>query len=114
MSSKTLKSGVTATVASMVILASFSSALAGDHELWREQVKKTPVQAITLEEGGNVAAAGNYKFWREQIKNSRNRSAKRYIARTLTNQTALPGYVFWREQVKAPVEEISQAAAASR
>ena len=65
MTSKSFNHTVSAALLGLTFLTASSVTNAGDHELWREQVQKTPSEPTTLTASIRQGTTSDYRLWRE-------------------------------------------------
>ncbi len=110
MTTKTLKQSLFA-LSAVTLLAASAPSLAGDYQLWRQQVSTDTAQSSNFVLSERTTAPANNQLWRKQVQISSSKVFKQNGAQ-IASQSELPDYRFWREQLSAsPRQEAQQEVA---
>jgi len=103
MTSKSFKFSVSASsLLGLAFLTASSVTIAGEYELWREQVQTTPGGSTVLKAGIRQGKTPDYRMWREQrTSNTTDGTHVVYIAKMSHSRYQTGSdYRLWREQVQ--------------
>jgi hypothetical protein len=102
MTSKSIKSTVSASLMGLAFLTVSSVTNAGEYDMWREQVQTTPGERTVLATGIRQGKVPDYTMWREQRNKSSNEETHVVYIAKISHSRYDPGsdYRLWREQVQ--------------
>jgi|GEM_PF-3312639 len=115
MTRQSFKRIISVSLMGLTFLSASSATIAGEHEMWREQVQTTPVVSTTLTVSRQQATSSDNTMWREQRnKNVTDKADVTYIAKVNYSRHRLGSdNRFWREHVQ-PASNIVTENLASR